>query len=346
MRENLILYNVLNQEVIFQEYFCNLLTIDSFRELFINFIDSKTLLFKGKNIFYNQFDTEVILDEKKGRADLFLNINGEKYIFEIKNKEYTELTKNQPESYLDYLKKNSSKNIYNQHLLFLIPKKYKHKDEIITRWEKYNKKNKNIENWTKLDIEQQLFYWEDFIREIQKANLEKDNLEIKMFCDFCLYWFNLKPIIFTDNEVNLLNKEKSDMNILENTSLPNIMEKLEEMVINVSSRTSLKNEVNENGFWYSKTINNYVVSFGIDYSLWKNFNVPLNIIIQNHQNDYEEFDEPKIKNIVLKGFHYEETNRVAKQFAYLVKFNESIGTSNYESILESVINDIINYLER
>ena len=59
-RENMILYNVLNQEVVFEEYFCNLLRIDCFRDIFISFIAKKTEILNDLIIKYEDFDTEII----------------------------------------------------------------------------------------------------------------------------------------------------------------------------------------------------------------------------------------------------------------------------------------------
>lgn len=76
-RENMILYNVLNQEVVFEEYFCNLLRIENFMKLFLEFIEEKNQILVTEDIKYNNFDTEIFLNKKDktyGRADLFLKI--------------------------------------------------------------------------------------------------------------------------------------------------------------------------------------------------------------------------------------------------------------------------------
>ena len=145
-RKNMILYNVLNQEVVFEEYFCNLLGIEKFRDLFLDLIAQKNKILTGEDIQYHYFDTEVVLKKKDkdyGRADLFLKLQDKEFIFEIKNKDWTSLTKNQPVGYLEYLESR------NEHLFFLIPKGYKHKDQIYKRWKDFDK------------YENQIFYWQD-----------------------------------------------------------------------------------------------------------------------------------------------------------------------------------------
>lgn len=129
--EKSILLNVLNQEVVFEEYFCNLLKEEKFFNKFIDFISSKNDILKNKNINYKMFYTEYNLQIKEknfGRADIYLDLDSEKIIFEIKNKVYTDLTPNQPGMYLDYLKKVNKKSLilfyYSYFLKDMLMKNY------------------------------------------------------------------------------------------------------------------------------------------------------------------------------------------------------------------------------
>lgn len=337
-RRNIILYNVLNQEVVFEEYFCNLLQIDDFRNLFIKYISTKTDILSKENIQYKHFNTEVILngeDTSLGRADLFLKINNKEFIFEIKNKEYTQLTQNQPISYLKYLEQKN--NEYNKHLFFLIPKNYKHKDGIFQKWE----------NYPYPEIEKQLLYWEEFIKyiNIQNKTLIETNHNIRDFYDFCLHWFDIKPIVFKKEEIELLTTKGQYMSLYENTSLPEAMEKLQELVVRIGRNSGLKSNISEVGFYYDKNINNnFYLSFGIDYGTWKTNSIPLNIFIQSIENDYQEFKKPEIPNVELEAFEHEETSFSVKQFSFVVKQNISIDNQNYEEGIEELISNIINSL--
>ena len=58
--EKNILINVLNQEVVFEEYFCNLLKEEKFFNKFIEFIGSKNDILKNKNINYLIHNTILI----------------------------------------------------------------------------------------------------------------------------------------------------------------------------------------------------------------------------------------------------------------------------------------------
>jgi len=316
-RENIILYKVLNKEVVFEEYFCNLLRLDSFRRMFLKFISKKTSILNDLTIKYENFDTEIILEKAYGRADLFLEVNEKKFIFEIKNKIWTDLTPNQPEKYLKYL------NNKNEHLFFLIPKGYKHKSEIIERWKDFN----NIEN--------QIFYWEDLVEEIKNTNLHLENLEINMFYEFCEYWFDLKIVEF----------EEEEMKLLKNKSIASMMEKLEEIIRNVSNRVGLNDNFATIGSMQTKVVGDYRVYFGIDYDIWKKNDFPLSILIQNHKKEYQEF-ELEIENIKLESIEYEETSISAKQFGYVVILDEEVGSIKYEKVVEKILNHVINQLKQ
>jgi len=338
-RKNMILYNVLNQETVFEEYFCNLLSINEFRKLFLEFIAEKNQILSKEMIEYKHFNTEVILDENCGRADLFLKLENKEFIFEIKNKEFTSLTPNQPMGYLNYLKKIHVENVdFNKHLFFLIPKNYKHKGEIYSRWTNDKISNSNI------DI--QIFDWESFLNYIKIKNylLVQNNLYIKIFYDFCLHWFEMEPIIFTEEEQKLILLRGNSMNMYEKNLVPKLMRKLEELVMQIGKKANLKPAISEVGFYYDLKNKDLHVSVGIDYSLWENGKPPINIIIQNHQKDYQEFEQPEVDDLELEKFYYEETSISAKQFAYIVKLDAEIGSKNYEDYIQKTIEKILKTL--
>lgn len=328
-RENIILYNVLNQEIVFEEYFCNLLGIDSFRNMFINFISKKNVILKEYAIEYKHFDTEVVLDNNFGRADLFLEIDDKnKFIFEIKNKNWTDLTDRQPNSYLKYLKKNNGTpdRNHNKHLFFLIPNTYRHQEEILNRWKNHEK------DFDDDDIKNQIFYWEDLIAEMKDKDLHKQSIAIQLFCDFCEYWFNLKKIEFTGEE----------MDLLENITIPNLMEKLENIARKISDEVGLKEDPDTIGFFHTKKVGDYRICFGIDYTVWKEKNLPLSIWIQ--KKNYKEFNL-NIEGLTLEGVEFEETSISDKQFAYIVILDEKVGSENYEKNAKEVLSKIHNELK-
>jgi len=210
-RENILLFNVLNNETVFTDYFCNLLSIDTFRDLFIEFIFNEKREYQ-----YNKFDTEKVLG-KYGRIDLILQSDNKEFLFEVKNKDFTCLTENQPQGYLEYLKE---KNIKDTHLFFLIPKTYKHKDEIYRNW---NNKS-DVEK-----IRNQIFYWEDFLLKVKESKICND-MAIQMFYEFCEHWFNLRITEIKEDE----------MNLIKNPLVPSLMSKLVEITDKIGNEQGLK----------------------------------------------------------------------------------------------------------
>jgi len=332
-RANIILYNVLNQEVVFEEYFCNLLSIKKFRELFLEFIAEKNQILVSENIEYKNFDTEVFLNKKNksyGRADLYLKIKDKEFIFEIKNKHWTHLTDNQPIGYLEYL------NQKNEHLFFLIPKGYKHKDEIFEKWKYFN------------SIDNQIFYWEDFIVKIKNKMFEE--IEIKMFYEFCIYWFNMAPIHFSENELNLIfiKNGNKGYKLLENINIPTMINKLYTIVEQARIDFHIENTDNRlNAEWYGYILNNekYKISsdwevwFGIDFKLWEKENLP--IIIQITPNN--KYDIGKIQDVISHKFKYKSTD----EYIYIWLKEEDFKNDkiNISEKLKNKVNQVVELVK-
>jgi hypothetical protein len=308
-RHNIALYNVLNQEVVFEEYFCNLLQFDDFRDLFIDFINEQSFIKFDKNkIKYYDFNTEVKIEDD-GRADLFLNYENQGYIFEIKNKDKTKLTDNQPKGYLKYLG--------NKNLFFLIPRNYKHQIDIIDRWKKY-KDNTNIEN--------HIFYWEDFINLLENNKNIKERIEVKLFYDFCIDWFNMKPVIFTNNELLYFFKNMGDKQMY---NIANIMKKLCSIVngvIDLGIKIDKKYDKQDSeyfGYWIDNK--KYGISqkldvwFGINYDIWEK-NTNASLILEMYSEDKDTIKELKQLDRVNK-FIYAD-NSVS--FYYTLTMQEEI----------------------
>lgn len=327
-REDFILFNVLNNEVVFEEYFCNLLKDNNFRSLFIKFIDSEVL--NKEIICYNYFSTEKTLPKKYGRADLFLKITNKEFIFEIKNKNKTGLTENQPTNYLEYLKEVNFTSKFDKYLFFLVPREYEHKEIIMDRWE-------DCSNYSRASIEKQIFYWQDLIIAIRDEKLEQNNIEIEMFCDFCDYWFDMKPVVFTNQEKELFKIEGSGMNEYNNMSIPKLMQKLENLTRNIGINAGMQEDTDVLGFNYSIEIEGYTILFGIDYDVWEEKKVPLNITIQNNNNGYQYF-ELELLEIKLQGFYYKETSLSEESFAYIIDVNDKIDSKTYQkTVIDTIL---------
>jgi len=310
-RENIILFNVLNNETVFTDYFCNLLSIDTFRNLFIEFIFNKKIEYQ-----YSAFDTEKVLG-KYGRIDLMLQSGKDEFLFEVKNKDFTCLTDNQPQGYLTYLKE---KNINETHLFFLIPKTYKHKNEIYTNWN--NQIDTNF-------VRNQMFYWEDFLQKIKESKICDDEIAIKLFYEFCEYWFNLR----------ITEIKEVEMKLIKNPLVPSLMNKLVEITDRIMIEQNFKFDNNLLGYLYSKTFGDYIVCFGIEYEIWEKEGLPLSILILNNSDDVTEFNFI-IENINYKSFHFAATSKNDEQFCYFIHFDKEIGDKGYEYEVKNVLEKI------
>ncbi len=338
-RENFILYNVLNQEVIFQEYFCNLLREKSFMKKFLDFIEQKNEILNNEDIEHHHFHTEHPLQIKEksfGRADLFLDLESKKIIFEVKNKVYTSLTENQPHNYLNYLERTVKNTDFNTCLMFLIPKNYAHEEAIYQRWN-------NL--YPKEEIAKQLFYWEDFVLTLK----DEENIFVKAFYEFCLYWFELNPIYLIKDEIALLNFKGNSMELISNETLPSLMSKLELATIKIGQYFQWKQIFMKGGYVsgcnYTKKIQHYQLYVGIDYDMWKQYDQPINIYITNAKNSSEKFDLPSINTLNFNTYESKGDSNFDDFFAYVVKLDFKVTEENYEQKLKDIIQKIVTQLK-
>ena len=332
-----MLYNVLNQEVIFQEYFCNLLREKSFMKKFLDFIEQKNGILKNEKIEYKNFHTELPLILENityGRADIFLDLSDKKIIFEVKNKVYTTLTDKQPQEYLNYLAAVNTD--FNACLMFLIPRNYAHKETIYQKWNQYSKE----------EINKQLFYWEDFILTLK----DEENDFVKAFYKFGLYWLDLNPMQLTNEEKALLNYTGNSMKCINNENLPRLMAKLELAVIKMGQYFQWKQEFIEAGYTtgcnYTKKIKNYQLYIGIVYDMWEQYDQPINIYISDEKDFSKKFTLPQFETLEFEIYESKEDSNFDNFFAYVVKLNFKIDEEKYEEKMKDVIQKIVNQLKQ
>jgi hypothetical protein len=92
-------------------------------------------------------------------------------------------------------------------------------------------------------------------------------------------------------------------------------------------------------------INDYTVYFGIDYEMWENKGIPLNIVIQNHKIDYDKF-ELEIEDTELMEIEYSESSSTNKMFGFAVILDEEIGNEGYQQCVIDTLIKIINFLTK
>ena len=338
-REENIFYNLIKNETSLTEVFCNFMRYENFRNLFIDIINEKiknkeNIIDKSKVKFQN-FDTEVALNnQKNGRIDFQLKINANKiYLFEIKIEIFTNLTDNQPQSYLDYLKELE---LESENLFFILPKGYFHLKKI---------KNHNI------------IYWEDILKQIIEQKLDKENIFINEFCKILAYrWFDFKKIIFKENELDLIfsGKKEEGYKMLENVNIPILMNKLFQIIVDTKvgyykkDKESIEQRYDYFGYFLENSkyeiSDKLVIWFGIDYKIWEIKKNP--IIIQIEANEREEdinleiFLENKIE---YTKFEYETGDII-----FYIPLEKVVFENEDKNITEELthkINEVINVLK-
>jgi len=344
-REKNIFYNIIKNETSLTEVFCNIMQYKVFRELFLSIVNEKIEALEGKKlqnfkINYDNFSTELNLkneNEKLGRADLILKVE-EEYIFELKIERYTHLTEHQPESYLKYLK--------NDNLFFILPKHYRHKDEICTRWH-------NATEYPIDKIKHHLIYWEDILKKIKDKELDKINLLISEFCNILDYrWFYYPSIKFSNYEIELIFKKqnnvknKKDLMMSMDSNIPKIMNKLFEVIEGVDDKLDTTKDGTKTESYYGYILKDkripekWEVWFGVDYEIWENEQLPLTI--QVYSDDADEMDKI-IKLGIFKKYTYKED----KDITTFVALNASdFEKENIVEIFTDKINEIIDKLKQ
>lgn len=338
-REENIFYNLIKNETSLTEVFCNFMRYENFRNLFIDMINEKiknkeNIIDKSK-VEFQDFDTKVALNnQKNGRIDFQLKINANKiYLFEIKIEIFTNLTDNQPQSYLDYLKELE---LESENLFFILPKGYFHLKKI---------KNHNI------------IYWEDILKQIIEQKLDKENIFINEFCKILAYrWFDFKKIIFKENELDLIfsGKKEEGYKMLENVNIPILMNKLFQIIVDTKvgyykkDKESIEQRYDYFGYFLENSkyeiSDKLVIWFGIDYKIWEIKKNP--IIIQIEANEREEdinleiFLENKIE---YTKFEYENGDII-----FYIPLEKVVFENEDKNITEELthkINEVINVLK-
>lgn len=250
------------------ELFCNLLKYDFVRNVFLSFFNKEqNVNIPIENIEYENIDTQTSFGENNKRPDIVIKTNDYKCFFEIKTNKNTDLQDSQLKEYPEELKKSNNKN-----LIFITPKNYKHQDSIDKL-----KKEKSFYSIDELEKEKsfvQSFYWEDFIRYIEKTDLIKTNILVSEFITFLKNVIEKQDLFLTLNleEMALLQNPK-DLIVAKRllSKLYKIIDEVgkkvkEELDINVQK----ENDENEYAFYFKDKDKNYLLYFGLWFSMIEN----------------------------------------------------------------------------
>ncbi len=324
-----IFFNLIKNETSLTEALCNLMSLKSFRNHFLNFIKIENFNISIEDVKFNNFLTEKDFgkdfalnesneDKKIGRGDLILELNNNEFIFELKIEISTGLTKNQPDGYLKYLRQN---NFSQNNLFFIIPKDYKD-----SKLELINDSN--------------ILYWEDFIDSLKRNGLT----DIDYINDFCKIldsrWFYFESIEFNSYESNLINGTEELK--MENKNIPSIMMSLFEKVNIIQDKFTNKSQNNQYkdsiqyGFFLKNKDKKDILWFGIDYEFWKLSGVPFSIGIDKLDEQYfNKFSDKYTKDIIK----IEYGNNTS--FYHLpIKIDNNMDTNKIVKLIKQVKQDI------
>lgn len=278
----MIFEGILNIENNFTEVLKNLCQYKLFKENFLNFLE----------IPYDNTD-DVIIDTQynlldNGIVDMYIesefNNKNQIYLIEVKIKNDTSLSNHQSKKhYEEWAKKN------NASVKYLIPENYKYIDKL---------------------KENQKYFLENFIKKIKTSGIYELNQYIKDFVDFYYqFLFINKEYEFNTREIQLIKGERmKTIDMLNDVTVPELMEKLFEMVDNVAEKVGYKvSKDDKSSAQYGYSVkDNRNIWFGIYYEAWKREKKPFLIWI--YEEDLDSKLKEKLKAIGFKPYEddYEE----------------------------------------
>lgn len=296
-------------------------------------------------INFNKKDATIYEESKFGRGDLVVTRDNKEYIFELKIERYTKLTEHQPNGYLNYLGKEDDTDV-NSRLFFILPKGYRHIEEISKKWSNYTKSQ---------ILKHNIIYWEDILNEIKKLELDKLNPFINEFVKIMEYrWLYCEDINFSNFEISIIfnnSNNNEELIMSSNMNIPRIVNKLFKIVDGVYEKNvdkiDKKNDKQQADYYGyilrdSRIPEDWEVWFGVDFELWEKADCPLTIQVYS---EYEE-EMKKINNInILTTFEYTEDDKTA--YISLDKdVFQNINSSNiietYNDLLDTLLNGIEN----
>ncbi len=297
---------------------------NQFSQLLLNLINQDPTV---KSIAESFFFEDISIDinslhcqkrHSNGQPDIFMSLNtGDYVIIEVKTQD-SNLTENQPKGYVEILQKQDCKD---KRLYFLIPKYYKHEEEIIKRFGSLV----NTEG-----IEFKIFYWNELVRELRRELLNQSKQKSNLLAEVVEHLhekFGFNNIDFTVEQFNTM---KTDI-------IPSTIIKLNEVVDSLIKSFSYKdykfdNEIESGygegyGFFYKNTF--YI---GYDFQLWNEKGV-IFIIMANRNQIGEDLFE-KFKSYFIK---YGDVQLHNSDFLFIDITDTLKQQNNIETINEMVM---------
>jgi len=275
--ETNVFINIVKNEDANTELLKSFLQFKSFRDRFLELTNCQIDI---DNISFDDFSTQTIL-LKNGRPDLVLKNKklGIELFFEVKIIN-SNLTKNQPDGYIEELKESRSEI---KGLFFVIPKFYHHRNKL-SRIE-YNIDNDNIKT--------KLIFWDDVINILEDISDFKNDQLFGHYLDYLRKRFHIYPIIYTPKEIETMF----------NSDTPTVLQKTSQLVYNANQTIRFPEGVNKRLMYNFPESYDYYISFtlpesqsefiiGIWFDYWKKEGNPICFGVQmSSANDRENIEK-------------------------------------------------------
>lgn len=260
-RDANIFSNIIGDENSLTELFCNLLQFTPFKTLFTRLLEEKLKL-KDIDFHYDQIETQNSLGQE-GIPDISIKNDGLSLLIECKIEAGTTLTSNQPLSYLNSLKGNSSGK--TRALVFLLPNDYVYEKELLSRQQRFFERNKNRR------VGFAILYWQEILEGLQRTGIAELSPLFQHFSSLLRDWFSTLNINFSEEEMIMLYNKEIPALYLKLTGV------VEEVRNKLSKSYKLGREINEygNGFYIKDAKGKPILWFGVWYNFWQQKGYPL-----------------------------------------------------------------------
>jgi len=240
------------------ELFCNFLKLRAFRDAVLELFLQKDQL---NSIEFDHFDTQYSLPDDKGRPDMAIRNDEFEILFEIKTVN-TNLTVNQPNGYLEYLR-DSYHNI--KWLILLAPQDYRFLGDWSSIIDEF------LKQYPHSGIQTKIIFWTDIMKAIEHYDFSILSDYFEDFLALLKIWFELQNITFKASEVTLMFTK----------DIPEILSKLFTIVDVVKNHNSKAFSVSssktssEYGVYFKTNEGESILYFGVWYVFWKENQKPL-----------------------------------------------------------------------
>jgi hypothetical protein len=177
-------------------------------------------------------------------------------------------------SYLNYLEAQTDKQCA---LVFLIPFYYLHEATILERMTTAGVK-----------IRLEIIYWTELLKRLEQTDVARQNVAIEHFVALLTTWFEVKHILFSEE----------DMKLLQNREFATQFFKLTELITEVGEKFPKPFKAEEYcdessiGYYVKEQKGQYVLWFGCSFEYWKDYGSFFQVGVGD--DEFQEFSQEVI----------------------------------------------------